>query len=111
MGYRAPTAAFIKSGSTQLTKSIYSAGFDGPLKAARASAEAVEDQRQGVQVTLLAEVARGYISLRTLQARLAIANQKPRRPDAHAGHPCKRGLKMAWPQISIWSAQCPGECN
>jgi len=67
--------------------SLYQIGFDATyevdlfggvrrtIEAARASAEAVEDQRQGVQVTLLAEVARGYISLRTLQARLAIANQ------------------------------------
>jgi len=67
--------------------SLYQIGFDATyevdlfggvrrtIEAAKASAEAVEDQRQSVQVTLLAEVAREYISLRALQARLAIANQ------------------------------------
>ena len=67
--------------------SLYQIGFDATyevdlfggvrrtIEAARASAEAVEDERRVVQVTLLGEVAREYISLRALQARLAIANQ------------------------------------
>jgi outer membrane protein, multidrug efflux system len=67
--------------------SLYQIGFDATyevdlfggirrsIEAAKASTEAVEDERRGVQVTLLAEVAREYISLRALQARLAIANQ------------------------------------
>lgn len=67
--------------------SLYHIGFDASyevdlfggirrsIEAARASAEATEDQRRGVQVTLLGEVAREYIDLRALQARLAIATQ------------------------------------
>jgi multidrug efflux system outer membrane protein len=50
-------------------------GIHRTIEAAKASTEATEDERRGVQVTLLGEVAREYISLRALQARLAIANQ------------------------------------
>jgi NodT family efflux transporter outer membrane factor (OMF) lipoprotein len=67
--------------------SLYQIGFDATyevdlfggvrrtIEAASASAQGVEDERRGVQVTLLGEVAREYISLRALQARLGIANQ------------------------------------
>lgn len=67
--------------------SLYHIGFDATyevdlfggvrrsIEAAKASAEATEDQRRGVQVTLLGEVAREYIALRALQARLDIASQ------------------------------------
>jgi outer membrane protein, multidrug efflux system len=44
------------------------------IEAAGALAEATEDNRRGVQVSLLGEVARNYISLRALQRRLAVAN-------------------------------------
>lgn len=67
--------------------SLYHLGFDATyevdlfggvrrsIEAAKASTEATEDERRGVQVTVMGEVAREYISLRALQARLAIANQ------------------------------------
>jgi multidrug efflux system outer membrane protein len=67
--------------------SLYHVGFDATyevdlfggvhrtIEAAKASAEATEDERRGVQVTVMGEVAREYIALRALQARLAIANQ------------------------------------
>lgn len=69
------------------TSSFYHLGFDAnyevdlfggvrrTIEAAGATAEATEDQRRGVQVTLLGEVAREYISLRALQTRLDIANE------------------------------------
>jgi NodT family efflux transporter outer membrane factor (OMF) lipoprotein len=50
-------------------------GIRRTIEAASASAEAIEDERRGTQVTLLGEVAREYIILRALQTRLAIANQ------------------------------------
>ena len=50
-------------------------GVRRTIEAAGATAEATEDERRGVQVTLLGEVARQYIALRALQARLDIANQ------------------------------------
>jgi outer membrane protein, multidrug efflux system len=50
-------------------------GIRRTIEAAGATAEATEDERRGVQVILLGEVASQYISLRALQARLEIANQ------------------------------------
>jgi outer membrane protein, multidrug efflux system len=44
------------------------------IEAAGALAEASEDERRAVQVTLLGEVARNYIALRTLQRRLVVAH-------------------------------------
>jgi outer membrane protein, multidrug efflux system len=70
-----------------MNNSLYQIGFDATyevdlfggvrrtIEAATASAEATEDQRRGVQVSLLGEVAREYISLRALQCRLSIALQ------------------------------------
>lgn len=67
------------------TSSFYHLGFDATyevdlfggirrsIEAAKAGAEATEDERRGVQVTLLGEVAREYIGLRALQGRLDIA--------------------------------------
>ncbi|HUO07963.1 MAG TPA: efflux transporter outer membrane subunit [Phycisphaerae bacterium] len=64
---------------------LYQLGFDATyevdlfggirrtIEAAGALAEATEDERRAVQVTLLGEVARNYIGLRTLQRRLAVA--------------------------------------
>ncbi len=64
---------------------LYQIGFDATyevdlfggvrrsIEAAGAMAEASEDERRGVQVTLLGEVARDYIALRALQRRLAVA--------------------------------------
>ena len=48
-------------------------GIRRSVEAAGALAEATVDQRRAVQVTLLGEVARNYISLRALQRRLAVA--------------------------------------
>jgi multidrug efflux system outer membrane protein len=48
-------------------------GIRRSVEAAGALAEATVDERRGVQVTLLGEVARNYISLRALQRRLAVA--------------------------------------
>src|SRR5262249_36105671 len=48
-------------------------GVRRSIEAAKAGAEATEDERRGVQVTLLGEVAREYIALRALQMRLDIA--------------------------------------
>jgi NodT family efflux transporter outer membrane factor (OMF) lipoprotein len=64
---------------------LFQAGFDATyevdlfggirrsVEAAGDLAEAVEDERRSVQVTLLGEVARNYIALRTLQRRLVVA--------------------------------------
>jgi NodT family efflux transporter outer membrane factor (OMF) lipoprotein len=49
-------------------------GVRRSIEAAGAFAEASEDNRRGVQVSLLGEVARSYISLRALQRRLAVAH-------------------------------------
>jgi outer membrane protein, multidrug efflux system len=48
-------------------------GVRRSIEAAQAGTEATIDERRGVQVTLLGEVARNYISLRALQRRLAVA--------------------------------------
>ena len=48
-------------------------GIRRSIEAAGAVAEATEDERRAVQVTLLGEVARSYIGLRALQRRLAVA--------------------------------------
>lgn len=92
------TAAFAKThgsaaafgfpwGLPGVDSNLYHIGFDATyevdlfsgvrrsIEAAKASAEATEDQRRGVQVSLMGEVAREYLALRALQARLAIANQ------------------------------------
>jgi NodT family efflux transporter outer membrane factor (OMF) lipoprotein len=64
---------------------LYQMGFDATyevdlfggirrgIEAAGALAEASEDQRRAVQVTLLGEVARNYIALRCFQRRLLVA--------------------------------------
>jgi NodT family efflux transporter outer membrane factor (OMF) lipoprotein len=64
---------------------LYQIGFDATyevdlfggirrtVEAAGALADATVDERRAVQVTLLGEVARNYISLRALQRRLAVA--------------------------------------
>jgi multidrug efflux system outer membrane protein len=49
-------------------------GIRRTIEAATATAEATEDERRGVQVILLGEVAREYITLRAFQARLEIAS-------------------------------------
>jgi multidrug efflux system outer membrane protein len=48
-------------------------GVRRSVEAATAMTEASEDERRGVQVTLLGEVARDYVGLRALQRRLAVA--------------------------------------
>jgi len=65
---------------------LYQIGFDATyevdlfggvrrsIEAAGDFAEASQDERRGVQVTLLGEVARDYIALRALQRRLDVAN-------------------------------------
>lgn len=67
--------------------SFYHLGFDATyevdlfggvrrsVEVAKAGAEATEDERRSVQVSLLGEVAREYIALRALQTRLDIARQ------------------------------------
>src|SRR5262252_3079741 len=67
------------------TSNLFQIGFDAvyevdlfggvrrSIEAAGYFAEATEDGRRLVQVTLLAEVARDYIALRTLQRRLVVA--------------------------------------
>ena len=66
-------------------RNLYQIGFDASyevdlfggvrrsIEAAGALADASEDDRRAVQVTLLGEVARDYIGLRALQLRLAVA--------------------------------------
>ena len=49
-------------------------GVRRSIEAAGALAEATEDARRGVQVSLLGEVARNYIALRALQRRLAVGH-------------------------------------
>jgi NodT family efflux transporter outer membrane factor (OMF) lipoprotein len=69
-----------------VSSNLFQVGFDASyevdlfggvrrsIEAAGAAAEATEDTRRGVQVSLLGEVARNYISLRALQRRLAVAH-------------------------------------
>lgn len=76
------SSAAAGSGST---RELYSAGLDasweadlfGRLRSGRAAAQAAEasaqEQLRDAQVTLVAEVARNYIELRTAQRRLALA--------------------------------------
>jgi multidrug efflux system outer membrane protein len=68
-----------------MDSNLYQIGFDASyevdlfggvrrsIEAASAFADASEDDRRAVQVTLLGEVARDYIGLRALQRRLAVA--------------------------------------
>jgi len=58
---------------TRPTKSICSAASGEPSKPRGRWPDATVDERRAVQVTLLGEVARNYISLRALQRRLAVA--------------------------------------
>ena len=70
-------------GVTGITGTLYSAGFDAgweldifggvrrSVEAAQADLEATEENLHDVLVSLLAEVARNYVDVRTLQARLA----------------------------------------
>jgi len=70
-----------------VTSNLFDVGFDATyevdlfggirrsIEAAGAMAEATENERRGVQVTLLGEVARRYIELRALQRRLAVARE------------------------------------
>ncbi len=90
------SAAFLKNrGSAQgfgfpygvpgMDNNLFQLGFDATyevdlfggvrrtVEAAGDVADATVDERRGVQVTLLGEVARNYISLRALQRRLAVA--------------------------------------
>jgi NodT family efflux transporter outer membrane factor (OMF) lipoprotein len=74
-------------GAPGMNNSLYQIGFDATyevdlfggvrrsIEAAKAGAQETEDERRGVQVSLLGEVAREYISLRSLQRRLGIAQQ------------------------------------
>jgi len=73
--------------SSVLEYETYQAGLDASweidifggqrrtLEAASAAFTAIQDARQGVLVTLVAEVARGYLELRGYQRRLDIARQ------------------------------------
>lgn len=79
---RSKTSLAAGSGTT---RELYSAGFDaswepdlfGRLRSGRAAAEAslgsAQEQLRDTRVTLVAEVARNYIELRTAQQRLALA--------------------------------------
>jgi NodT family efflux transporter outer membrane factor (OMF) lipoprotein len=70
-----------------VTSNLFEVGFDATyevdvfggvrrsIEAAGALAEATENERRAVQVTLLGEVARRYIELRALQRRLAVARE------------------------------------
>lgn len=70
---------------------LYTAGFDASwevdifggtrrsIEAARADIEAVEWARRDVEVSLLAEVANAYLTLRALQARIALGEQELKR--------------------------------
>src|SRR5581483_437994 len=75
------------SGPTGATLDLYSIGFDATweadifggvrrgIEAARANTEAAEWQMRDAQASLSAEVANGYLGLRTTQTRLAILQQ------------------------------------
>lgn len=72
-----------ENSGTGNTRNLYSAGFDAgweldifggvrrSVEAAQANLEATEENLHDVLVSLLAEVARNYVDVRTLQARLA----------------------------------------
>jgi multidrug efflux system outer membrane protein len=83
---RGSAAAFgFPYGAPGADSNLFQIGFDATyevdlfggvrrsIEAAGALADATEDERRAVQVTLLGEVARGYIGLRALQRRLAVA--------------------------------------
>lgn len=75
------------TGGLQRHDDLYQAGFDAgweldlfggtrrEIEAARAVTEAVEESRRDIQVSLTAEVARQYFSLRAAQAGLEIATK------------------------------------
>ena len=70
-----------------MTSDLYTAGFDASweldifggvrrsVEAAQANLEASRENMRDVLVTLLAEVAKGYVDVRTYQARIAIAEE------------------------------------
>jgi NodT family efflux transporter outer membrane factor (OMF) lipoprotein len=76
------TSAVNTTGFRQVTEA---AGVDGgwdldifgkhrrEIEASRADAEAAADDREGVLISVVADVARAYLELRALQARLAVA--------------------------------------
>jgi multidrug efflux system outer membrane protein len=78
-------SGFSGSGAPGEQTDLYQAGFDATweldvfggvrrtVEAADADVDAAVESRRGVQVTLLAEVARNYIEFRSFQDRLAIA--------------------------------------
>ncbi len=81
----APASPFGEGGFPGATTELYQAGFDASweldvfgggrrnLEAAVATVQAAEEGRRALLVTLLGEVARTYIELRSTQRRLAIA--------------------------------------
>ena len=73
---------------------LYQAGFDAlweldlfggirrQVEAAEAETEAVEDDKNGVEVSLIAEVARNYLELRQFQRQLGIAQETLKNEEA-----------------------------
>ncbi len=85
-GTRGSAAGFgFPYGLPGMDNTLYQIGFDATyevdlfggirrsVEASAAFAEATEDERRAVHLTLLAEVARDYITLRAFQRRLAVA--------------------------------------
>ena len=83
-------AVAVPFGGRQLEQNFYQTGFDSSweidvfggtrrqIEAAEAILQASIEERRGVLVTLLGDVARNYIDLRGLQRRLAVAQENLR---------------------------------
>ena len=65
---------FYTSGFDAVWEADIFGGIRRSVEAAQADLEAQEDARRGVLVSIVAEVARNYVELRTTQQRLIIAN-------------------------------------
>jgi NodT family efflux transporter outer membrane factor (OMF) lipoprotein len=108
--------------------SLYSAGFDSTweldlfggvrrgIEAAHADAEAAEWDRRDGQVSLLAEVANSYLTLRAVQARLAVGQaelQRQRdllglvRDRRRQGFTTALDVNQQQTQVSLAAAQLP----
>ncbi|MDB6089569.1 MAG: Fis family transcriptional regulator [Gammaproteobacteria bacterium] len=116
------------SGSSASTLKLYSVGFDATweadvfgatrrgIEAARANTEAAVWQLRDGQVSLSAEVANTYMTLRTTQSRIAILRESTQHQRelldlaaarAHAGFVTELDVNQQRSQLSAASAQLP----
>lgn len=116
------------SGGSSTTLKLYSVGFDATweadvfggtrrgIEAARANSEAAVWQLRDGQISLSAEVANTYMSLRSTQSRMAILRESTQHQRelldlaaarAHAGFVTELDVNQQRSQLSATSAQLP----